>query len=388
MADLKELVLLSFRKETLKKIIFSRPVGNSPEKISARLCAHRGQKFLSAEYSLPGNTVSQKNLREGEIGSFIDENSESYKQINLLTTLGDAELKIGKKGAVLLGADKLYRKLTDKNVRPAFESAIESLEKEKKRMLRGDEPFLISLGISDKSGRVHDKRQAKFRQINKFLEYVDEVYGELPEESELNVYDLCCGKSYLSFAVYHYLTVIKGRRVNMLGIDLKRDVMEFCGKKASELGFSGMRFITDDINNTPKDVVPDMVISLHACDVATDIVLDSAVRLGAKVILSTPCCHRELSSKISTPALSFVTKYPKLRRSLCDSLTDALRLERLAAFGYEVSATELVDPEDTPKNTLLRAIKRKSKNESLAEEYAKLLDFLLGDSAKDYIGKI
>lgn len=387
MTDFIEIAALSFKKEVLKKIVFSRPKDSAPEKISARLCAHRGQKILAVEFSLPGNTVSQKNLREGEIEDFIKENSDKYGQINLITTLGDAEVKNGKKGYVLLGGDKLLRKLKNESQKPEFEVAIESLEREKNRILKGDEPFLISLGISDKNGRVHDKRQPKFRQINKFLEYLEDVYGELDAKNELVIYDLCCGKSYLSFAVYHYLTVIKQRKVYLLGIDLKKDVMDFCNSKASELGFSDMHFITDDITNTPKDMTPDMVISLHACDIATDIVLNTAVEVGAKVILSTPCCHRELSTKISAPELKFVTKYPKLRRSLCDSLTDALRLARLEVFGYEVNATELVDPDDTPKNTLIRAVKRRDK-QSGEEEYNKLLEFLLGNNAGDYVGKI
>ena len=388
MTDFKELIILSFKKETLKKIIFSRPLEDSPEKISARLCAHRGQKLLAAEFSLSGNTVSQKNLREENIDGFLNEYLNKYKQVNVITALGDAEMKLGKNGYVFLGLDKLMKKLTSSDSTPKFEAAIESLEKEKKRILTGSEDFLVSLGISDKGGRVHDKKQSKFRQINKFLEYLDDIYNELPRERKLTVYDLCCGKSYLSFAVYYYLTTIKKRNVYILGIDLKNDVMEFCNAKAREMGFSGMQFVTDDITNTPKDITPDMIISLHACDIATDIVLDTAVKLGAKVILSTPCCHRELSTKISAPELKFVTKYPKLKRSLCDSLTDALRLTRLEAFGYEVNATELVDPEDTPKNTLIRAIKRRNVTETRVDEYNKLLEFLMGDSAKDYIGKI
>ncbi len=387
MTDLIKIVDLSFKKEVLKKIVFSRPTGNFPAKISARLCAHRGQKILAAEFFLTGNTVSQKNLRENEIESFVTESIEKYGQINVITAYGDAELKSNKKGSVLLGGDKLLRKLSGEISAPKFEAAIESLEKEKNRILKGNEPFLISLGISDKNGRVHDKRQAKFRQINKFLEYLDEVYPELDDKKDLVIYDLCCGKSYLSFAVYHFLTAIKKRNVYILGIDLKKDVMDFCNEKARKLGFDGMQFITDDITNTPKDVTPDMVISLHACDVATDIVLNTAVHLGAKVILSTPCCHRELSTKINSPALQFVTKYPKLKRSVCDSLTDALRLARLEVFGYEANATELVDPDDTPKNTLIRAVKRTEKLGD-AEEYNKLLEFLLGDGAKDYIGRI
>ena len=387
MTEFIEIALLSFKKEALKKIVFSRAKDGAPEKISARLCAHRGQKILAAEFSLPGNTVSQKNYRENEIEGFISENIEKYGQINLITALGDAEVKNGKKGYVLLGGDKLLRKLKNDADKPSFEAAIESLDREKNRILKGDEPFLISLGISDKNGRVHDKKQPKFRQINKFLEYLEDVYRELDEKKELVIYDLCCGKSYLSFAVYHYLTVIKQRKVYLLGIDLKKDVMDFCNAKANELGFSDMHFITDDITNTPKNATPDMVISLHACDIATDIVLNTAVDLGARVILSTPCCHRELSTKISAPELKFVTKYPKLRRSLCDSLTDALRLARLEVFGYEVNATELVDPDDTPKNTLIRAVKRRDKTRD-TEEYDKLLKFLLRDGAADYVGKI
>ena len=386
MTEFKELALLSFKKEALKKMIFSRPIGDFPEKICARLCAHRGRKLLAVEFSLSGNTVSQKNFSENEIGDFFDEYSKNYKQINLITAIGDAEMKLGKKGVVFLGLEKLSRKLNDET--KAFESAIEALDKTKNRILSGEEEFLISLGISDKSGRVHDKKQSKFRQINKFLEYLDEIYDELPKEKKLFIYDLCCGKSYLSFAVYYYLTAIKKRNVYILGIDLKRDVMEFCDTKAREMNFDGMHFITDDITNAPKDAEADMVISLHACDIATDIVLDTAVKLGAKVILSTPCCHRELSTKISAKELNFVTKYPKLKRSLCDSITDALRLMRLEAFGYEVNATELVDPEDTPKNTLIRAVKRDKPPEVSTEEYNALLHFILGENAKDYIGKI
>ena len=386
MADISELIKLSYKKETLKKLVFSKPISAGANKISARLCAHRGKKLLAAEFSLPGNTVSHKNLTDNTLDAFLTEYIPLYAQINLITDLGDAEYKISKSGPIVLGADKLERRHLGNA--PAFEKTLESLMRDKERMLSGTEPFLISLGVSDATGRVHDKKQAKFRQINKFLEYLDEIYPSLSESSDLLVYDLCCGKSYLSFAVYHYLTVIKQRKVYMLGIDLKKDVMDFCNAKARELGFTGMNFICDDITNTPKDKAPDLVISLHACDIATDIVLDTAVKLGAKVILSTPCCHRELSERINSPELKFVTKYPKLKRSLCDSLTDALRLERLSTLGYDASATELVDPDDTPKNTLIRAIKRKNSARGDINAYNSLVRFLLGEGADAYIGII
>lgn len=386
MATFSEIALQAFRSECLKKLIFSKPKTDGVLKISARLCAHRGRRMLAAEYSLPGNTVAQKNVAEDKLCEFVESELCRFDQVNLLTTAGDAEFKRTKRGEVLLGADKLMRKLSGEGA--AFESAITELDRKKNYILRGNEDFLIALGVSDANGRVHDKKQAKYRQINKFLEYLDELYPTLEKDGKLTVFDLCCGKSYLSFAVYHYLTAIRGREVDMLCIDLKADVIAFCDKMARTLAYSGMHFVCDDITNTPADTAPDLVISLHACDVATDIVLDTAVRLGARLILSTPCCQAELARVISPTALPFVTKYPKLARSLCDTLTDALRLERLLALGYDVNATELVDPEDTPKNTLIRATLRRAPDRKLIEKYNATLRSLLGDAADGYIGKI
>lgn len=387
-AQFLSLIKLSFEREIMKKLIFSRPVSGEISKISCRLCAHRGRRLLVMEYSLPGNTVSQKNVSEDRLTDELLSIFDSYKQINLITTLGDAELKIKKDcSAVVLGGDALIRKA--EGASPSFERAIEELDKKKNYILSGEEPFLIKLGISNKDGRVHDKKQGKFRQINKFLEHIEEIYDKLPEEGELKIYDLCCGKSYLSFAVYHYLTVIKKRSVYMLGVDLKRDVILWCEGVAKELSYSGMHFSVEDIKTISLDESPDMVISLHACDVATDIVLDTAIRLGARVILSTPCCHRYLNSRIMAKELSFVTVYPHLKNKLCEALTDAIRLLRLRSFGYSVSAPELTDPENTPKNTLLRAIKKNNvteneKSKAMAE-YEAALSFVLSENASKYL---
>jgi SAM-dependent methyltransferase len=389
--DFCELVVCSFAKEVIKKLVFSRPKGTEISKVTARLCAHRGRRILAIEYSLPGNTVSQKNVSESELPSVIAELTASYKQGNLITTLGDAEWKISKsEKEILLGGDNLKRKLNGDAL--SFETAIEALDKKKNYILRGNEDFLITLGISDKSGRVHDKKQGKFRQINKFLEHIEAVYDKLPKENKILIYDLCCGKSYLSFAVYYYLTAVKGREVELLGIDLKRDVILWCDSVARELSYHGMRFVFDDIKNTPNDVTPDMVISLHACDVATDIVINRAIELRARVILSTPCCHKYLNDKISARELEFVTRYPHIRNKLCEAITDAIRLARLSANGYKVSALELTDPENTPKNTLLRAVREDGvSQEDLAVRnaaYNDILSFVLGDSKDLYLSEI
>lgn len=382
--ELKELIENAFKKGIIKKLVFSRPVSDTPKKISGRLSELRGERVLALEYSLPGDTVSHKNVRESELSQTLSEHIPGFLQINLITTLGEAEYKISKSGKeALLGCDKLTRKLSGNPL--AFESAIEELDRRKSYILKGDEDFLIALGVSDKTGRVHDKKQGKFRQINRFLEEIEQIYSFLPNEDPLTVYDLCCGKSYLSFAVYYYLTVLKCRRVSMLGIDLKRDVILWCDKLSRELGYTGMRFVFGDVRNTPKDEHPDMVISLHACDTATDIVLRTAVSLGTGVILSTPCCHRRLSKDINSKELSFVTEYPHLKNKLCDALTDALRLKRLEAHGYSVAAIELTDPDDTPKNTLIRAIRQGADmNAEAMYEYRTALKLLLGADANDY----
>ncbi len=385
-SELISLTESAFSRGIIKRLVFSRPLDDSPKKISGRLSKLRGKSVLALEYSLPGDTVSHKNVKKEELSSLLSDLIPSYAQINLITTAGDVEYKLTKSQApVLLGADKLRRKLSSDPL--AFESAIEELDRKKSYILSGGEDFLIELSVSDKTGRVHDKRQGKFRQINRFLEEIDSVYSSLPETGKLTIYDLCCGKSYLSFAVYYYLTYVKGREVSLLGIDLKRDVITWCSSLAERLGYSGMSFIYGDVRNTPSDVHPDMVISLHACDIATDIVLDTAVRLKAGVILSTPCCHRHLSRHIKSEALAFVTDYPHLKNKLSDTLTDAIRLARLESRGYSVTAIELTDPDDTPKNTLLRAI-LKPEGQRVSHDadmrYHKALEFLFGEGTLDY----
>lgn len=383
--QLVELVVLAFQKEALKRLVFSRPKGSEIKKISGRLVSHKRGKMLALEYQLPGDTVKHKNLSEQEIVAELYSLIEEYCQVNLITALGDAEWKVSKGGKVaLLGGEKLRARLTAEA--PSFESAIEALDRKKDYILSGGEDFLKALGISDASGRVKDKRQGKFRQINRFLQHISDIYEELPSEGEILIYDLCCGKSYLSFAVYYYLTALRKRSVRLLGMDLKRDVIIWCQELATRLDYKGMRFVYDDVKNTPDGERPDMVISLHACDLATDIVINRAIALGAKVVLSTPCCHRYINDKIKAESLGFITRFPHLRNKLGEALTDALRLMRLEAAGYKVAALELTDPDDTPKNTLIRAIHRTEGKDNT--EYERALSFVLGEGAADYLKEI
>jgi len=390
-----ELVRITAEKELLRRFVLSKPKSaDLPKKVSARLTVRRGRKILFFEESYPGGRVRQFALSPEEIPTALPALIENYLQADLSTPLGDVVLLRSKSGTeTLRGESNLRRALESSDGAPLL-STLTKLDREPRRILSGDEPFLRALGVSDDRGRVHDKRQPKFRQINRFLELVSDIYGELPgDDAPLLVYDLCCGKSYLSFALYHYLTAVRGRKVEMLCVDLKADVLAFCEGVARDAGFlaseggCGMVFRAEDVRKLPRDRKPDLVVSLHACDVATDVVLDTAAKLGANVILSTPCCHRYLDRKIVSPELAFVTVHPKLRGKLAEALTDGLRCLRLEAAGYNVTAAELVDPDDTPKNTVLRAIRRPdpAKMRAAKTAYENAKKFLLGNGADDYL---
>ncbi len=389
-AQASELILLSSKRGALKKAVLSKPQDKALIKTVITPTVIGGSLQLQAETFHNDNKATHKNIQTDSsavdvLSAFLD----GYLQINIYTALGECEFRTTSKGkALALGAEKLSRKLS---AAPISENTqiLSGNNRQKNYILRGDEPFLIRLGVSDKNGRVYDKKQAKFRQINRFLELVRDIEDKLPE-GEIYICDLCCGKSYLSFAVYHYFANIKKYKTHMTGIDLKPDVMEFCARVAADVGFDNLHFICGDINEFLTDTPPQLVISLHACDIATDIVLKKAIEWRADVILSTPCSHHELNRAISCDALSFITDYSMLRQKLCDAATDALRLKRLESFGYDVAALELIDPEETPKNIMLRAVRKKtfdfrSKDaERAKKEYLAAKKFLCGDTDKEY----
>lgn len=387
------LIVLAAEGSALRRLTLSKPRGDAPLKMTGRLALSRGQNLLAWEASYPDGKVKHSACPIPKLNEQLPALLAAFGQADLTTAAGNAELLVSKKGKETLigGAALLARLQSDEGL---ASEPIAALDREKNYLLSGDEPFLRSLGISDATGRVHDKKQGKYRQINRFLEYVADIYPKLPKDGPLTVYDLCCGKSYLSFAVYYYLHDLRGREVDMLCMDLKEDVIAACANIGRTLGFSGMRFLAGDIRLLPETVTPHLVISLHACDIATDIVLETAVRRGAGVILSTPCCHRYLSHRLAAPEYDFVAMYPHLRRKLCEVLTDGLRAARLRAGGYGVTVSELTDPDDTPKNTLIIAVKRPEfrphspEAEELTREYARLVTHLTGKPSEEYLKEI
>ena len=366
---MREIINDIINNRTLKKIIFSRSADRSIIKTTGTLFDNDGYVYIQLETFMKDGKALHKNIGIGEcLDVILEMTGNEYNQIDIFTSGGNCNILRSKKGKVHIV----------NNIKSGGEVDLKPHNKVKSRMLDGSEAFLSELGISDSNGRVYDKKQAKFKQINRFLELLDDI---APERDTLTVYDLCCGKSYLTFAAYHYFTAVKNCNVTMYGVDLKGDVIAKCNMAADKLGYNSLKFIHADIRQYEITAVPDIVISLHACDISTDIVLAKAIQSGAKIILSTPCCHHELANQIGGKELDFITQYGILKQKLCDAATDALRCKRLEIENYTVEAVELIDPDETPKNVMIRAVKSDrpisaTKREALIKEYSTACELL------------
>lgn len=374
--DFIELAKKSAICSTLVSLVLSAPANGDILKIRGSLKLISGKKKVQLELYCTEGRMRHINAEPENLDEALAPYAGViFKRGEITDKDGSAMLMISKKNkATVITKGTLKSKpVQNQNIIPS-----EGNDRVKNHILTGSEEFLCYLGVSDKSGRVHDKMRPKFRQINRFCEQIRDIVKYLPKTGTIRCADLCCGKSYLSFAAYHYLANILERDVDMTCIDLKESVIDFCAKSASEIGFNGMHFICDDIANYAPAEPPHLVISLHACDIATDIVLDSASSCRAGVILSTPCCHHDLFRKINCPTLSFIEDRSILKQKFCDAATDAMRLLRLEAMGYRTDAIELIDPEETPKNVLLRGILTGGYNEGKATEYKTAYEFLTG----------
>lgn len=222
-------------------------------------------------------------------------------------------------------------------------------------------PFLVELGVQTQEGKIVRSRYDKFRQINRYLEFVEDILPSLKKDGPVHVIDFGCGKSYLTFALYYYLHEIKGINVSITGLDLKEDVIDNCNRLAEKYGYTGLRFFKGDISTFEGCDEVDMVVTLHACDTATDYAIQKAIDWNAKVIFTVPCCQHEVNKQIQSDLLAPVLKYGLLKERMAALLTDGIRAELLAQAGYDTQILEFIDMEHTPKNILIRAVKRGEK---------------------------
>ena len=286
----------------------------------------------------------------------VEEYLKLFKQMQVETTNFSATVLVNKKGGI--SVKKKARKESVKQV--------DFSHNRKKHYILEEGvyvPFLEDLGVMTKEGKIIRTRYDKFRQINRFLEFIEDVLPKLPKEREITILDFGCGKSYLTFAMYYYLHDLRGMDIRIIGLDLKSDVIRNCQSLAEKYGYEKLKFLEGDIADYEKSGQVDMVVTLHACDTATDYALAKAVGWNAKVILSVPFCQHELNGQMKNEILAPIMKYGLLKERLAALLTDGLRAEYLEREGYDVQILEFIDMEHTPKNILIRAVKQEKRKE-------------------------
>lgn len=357
MSDLQSL-FTDCLNETLIRVILSSP---SSKDGVIKICARPMLKNKSLLFQIEEYTKTQvfhKNLTAGDAGSYLtgklssDTSSQtaSFKNALVETQSFTANVLVSKKGTITI-----KKKMNASAKQPKI-----SLSHNRKKKYILEEgipvPFLIDLGVMTQNGNIVNAHYDKFRQINRFLEYIEDILPSLPTGRELRILDFGCGKSYLTFAIYYYLKVLKGYPVRITGLDLKEDVIRHCNELAVKYGYDKLEFLCGDIAYYDGCSQVDMVVTLHACDTATDYALAKAVGWGAKVILSVPCCQHELNKQMKNDLLSPVLHYGILKERMAALMTDGLRAQILEANGYRTQILEFIDMAHTPKNLLIRAV--------------------------------
>ena len=344
------------------KIILSKPRSKTSDYkkivISQINEAYHLEKFTATQ-------VFNENLATGQLREFLAQSLEhDFQQYNAWDNQFEYIIQISKKGKSTM---------TKKAVKEA-PSKITTHNREKNYILQEGVVIapLVDMGIFTKEGKVVKTMYDKFRQINRFVEIIDDEVKNLEPGAQLNVIDFVCGKSYLTFILYYYLTEIKNIKVRMVGLDLKSDVIDRCNASAQKYGYEHLSFELGNIDAYETEFPVDMIITLHACDTATDFALYNAIKWNAKLIFSVPCCQHELNAQMETEELSLLTKYGIIKERTAALITDAIRGSLLEACGYKVQLLEFVDLAHTPKNILIRAKKNRSTEKRKAQALAEV----------------
>lgn len=355
--ELSQIIISNPRRMALAQKVKIRPV-----------LLKEALNFQVTEYK--GKQVFHENLEKGQAVSYIIEQMENFfGQMVLESTSKTVNVLVSKKGTVTIKQKAQKKEVKQK----------ELSHNRKKRYILEEGiavPFLVDLGVQTKEGKIVNSRYDKFRQINRFLEFIQDIVEDLPKGRELTIVDFGCGKSYLTFAMYHYLKVMKGFDIRVIGLDLKEDVIAYCNELKEKYGYEKMTFTTGDIASYTGVNAVDMVVTLHACDTATDYALEKAVKWGASVILSVPCCQHELNYQMKNEELEAVLKYGLLKERIAALVTDGLRAELLEQCGYDAQVLEFIDMEHTPKNILIRGVKRKDGRKADLEKYERCCEAL------------
>jgi SAM-dependent methyltransferase len=350
MEELKALLETILNEELLHIVISGQKTKEVIQKIRIRpVQSKSGLCFQAALWD--GKKEFHRNYTSEELlPELLVWMDRDFKQMQIETTSRSVTVLISKKGKVTIKTRQIQK------IRP---KASLTHNREKRYLLPEGTPvpFLVELGVMTPEGKVIRAKYDKFRQINRFLEFIEDICPVLEKDRELTMIDFGCGKSYLTFAIYYYLHEIRGYDLRIIGLDLKEDVIAHCNALARKFGYEKLQFLTGDIADYEGVSQVDLVVTLHACDTATDYALAKAVAWNARAILSVPCCQHELNGQIHSEILQPVLKYGLIKERMAALITDGLRAGLLEEAGYKVQVLEFIDMEHTPKNILLRAVR-------------------------------
>ena len=365
-----------FLDDSLLRIILSNPAfkdGAGPckaLKVRVRPVMLKGGMVFQAEELTEKQAFHRNLTREEGVSYLLGLMESGFKQAEVESSRGQARVLVGKKGTVSIKVKKNQQKMV-------AAPNVASHNRQKRYILEEGKPvaFLEDLGVMTADGKVVRSHYDKFRQINRFLEFIEDILPRLDKSRENVIIDFGCGKSYLTFAMYYYLHELKGYEVRIIGLDLKQDVIDHCNRLSVAYGFDKLKFYHGDIASYDGVDHVDMVVTLHACDTATDYALEKAVKWDASVSLSVPCCQHALNKQMDNELLRPVLQYGLIKERMAALYTDALRAEILENRGYRTQILEFIDMEHTPKNILIRAVKQGGPKDN-RKEIEDILQFL------------
>ena len=372
MKEIQDLFQQTLNRDLIQMTLSSTMDPARAEKVKIRPVLIRGE-LVFQETLYRGSQVFHTNFGSEELAVRLTGYMGTlFKQAQVRNYALEATVLVSKKGKITI-------RRKQKSCVTEMDKPISSLNhnRSKEYILREGEPvdFLVGLGVQTPDGRIAKARYDKFRQINRYLEFIEDILDQLPSDRPLRIIDFGCGKSYLTFAMYYYLHILQGRDIQITGLDLKAEVIKNCIALAEQFGYSRLHFEQGDISSYQGADRVDMVVSLHACDTATDYALEKAVKWGADVILAVPCCQHELNGQIHCDTLKPILKYGVIKERMSALITDALRADLLEQQGYDTQILEFIDMEHTPKNLMIRAVKRKGMRPK-AESIEKVTEFL------------
>ncbi len=355
MIALNELLSQILNKDLVQIILSNSQEKEFAAKVKVRPVLIKGElQFQETLYR--GNQVFHENYDAMTMAARIEKLlTETFRQGEFQGGNLNATVLVSKKGKMTIKTKQLQG-----NTPKQRELSDLSHNREKQYILKEGVAvdFLVGLGVQTPDGKVTRNRYDKFRQINRYLEFIEDVLDKLPTDRTIRIIDFGCGKSYLTFAMYYYLHVLQKRDIMVTGLDLKKDVIAHCNELAKKCGYDKLTFEVGDISTYEGSDAVDMVVSLHACDTATDYALEKAVKWGAGVIMAVPCCQHEVNKQIACRELQPLLKYGLIKERMAALITDAIRANLLEEQGYDTQILEFIDMEHTPKNLLIRAVKR------------------------------